>query len=145
MQKISMERNAAVVKRKTFALSLPKSVRRRYMLFVILVAPAFLLRFTTSAYPILQTILLSFTNLNAIKRTNDYVGLQNYVDMTKDFGVRGALSFTIIYVLASTALELAVGMRLGRRQQDAEIRLRVLEIEVLAGVAAGDHLPGRRP
>lgn len=98
------------VKRKFSLLPQSKSVRRRYLLFVILVAPAFLLRLTTAAYPILQTILLSFTNLSILKGTNEYVGLQNYADMTKDFGVQGALSFTIIYVLASTILELIVGM-----------------------------------
>lgn len=98
------------VKRKFSLLPQSKSVRRRYLLFVILVAPAFLLRLTTAAYPILQTILLSFTNLSILKGTNEYVGLQNYTDMTKDFGVQGALSFTIIYVLASTILELIVGM-----------------------------------
>ncbi len=91
---------------------LPQSrlARNRYVLFVVLVAPAFLLRLATAAYPILQTILLSLTNLNVLKGTDAFVGLQNYVDMTKDFGVQGSLSFTIIYVLASTILELIVGM-----------------------------------
>jgi multiple sugar transport system permease protein len=80
------------------------------LLFVILVAPAFLLRIATAAYPILQTIFLSFTNLSILKGTNDYVGLQNYGTMTNDFGVQGALFFTIVYVLASTVLELIAGM-----------------------------------
>src|SRR3989304_3087240 len=109
MQKISIQSNAPV-KSRSFLMSLSKAVQRRYLLFVILVAPAFLLRLTTAAYPIVQTILLSFTNLSVLKGTNNYVGLQNYADMTKDYGVQGALSFTIIYVLASTLLELIVGM-----------------------------------
>ncbi len=100
----------APVKRKFSILPQSKTVRRRYLLFVILVAPAFLLRIATAAYPILQTILLSLTNLSILKGTNEYVGLQNYVAMTKDFGVQGALFFTIVYVLASTVLELIVGM-----------------------------------
>ncbi len=98
------------VKRKFAILPQSKAVRRRYLLFVILVAPAFLLRIATAAYPILQTIFLSLTNLSILKGTNDYVGLQNYGAMTTDFGVQGALSFTIIYVFASTILELIVGM-----------------------------------
>ncbi|MCC7449667.1 MAG: sugar ABC transporter permease [Anaerolineae bacterium] len=110
MQKIALESHTATVKRKPFLLSTSRTARRRYVLFIILVAPAFLLRLTTAAYPILQTFLLSFTNLNAIKGTNDYIGLQNYIDITKNPGVQSALSFTIIYVLASTILELAVGM-----------------------------------
>ena len=58
--------------------ALSKATRRRYLLFLLLVAPAFLLRLTTAAYPILQTILLSFTNLNLLKNTDAFVGLQNY-------------------------------------------------------------------
>ncbi len=109
MQTGSMQRTVPV-KHKFSILPQSKTVRRRYLLFVILVAPAFLLRIATAAYPILQTILLSLTNLSILKGTNEYVGLQNYVAMTKDFGVQGALFFTIVYVLASTVLELIVGM-----------------------------------
>jgi multiple sugar transport system permease protein len=84
--------------------------QRRMLLFLLLVAPAFLLRLTTAAYPIVQTIQLSFTNTNLLKGTSDYVGLQNYVTMTKDYGVQGALGFTITYVLGSTLIELVIGM-----------------------------------
>jgi len=91
-----------------FALS--KAARRRYVLFVLLVAPAFLLRLITAAYPILQTIYLSFTNLDLIKNTNTFVGLQNYLAMRNDYGVRYSVSFTIIFVVASTILDLTVGM-----------------------------------
>ncbi len=83
---------------------------RRYILFALLVAPAFLLRLSTAAYPILQSILLSFTNMSILKGTNEFVGLQNYANMRTDFGVLGALNFTIIYVVATTVLDLAVGM-----------------------------------
>lgn len=83
---------------------------RRYILFAVLVAPAFLLRLSTAAYPILQSILLSFTNLSILKGTNEFVGLQNYANMRTDYGVLGALNFTIIYVLATTVLDLVAGM-----------------------------------
>jgi multiple sugar transport system permease protein len=91
-----------------FALS--KFTQRRYMLFILLIAPAFLLRLTTAAYPILQTIYLSFTNLNLIKNTNDFIGLQNYPAVTSDNGVQGALYFTVMLVIGSTILDLVVGM-----------------------------------
>src|SRR4030095_4052708 len=61
--------------------SLSRMTRRRYWLFILLVAPAFLLRLTTAAYPILQTIYLSFTNLSILKGTNDFIGLKNYLAM----------------------------------------------------------------
>lgn len=87
-----------------------RAIRRRYVLFVLLVSPAFLLRFTTAVYPIIQTFLYSFRNFSLLKGTNEYIGLENYTNITSNYGVRGALSFTIIYVLASTILELVAGL-----------------------------------
>ncbi len=110
MRKMSSETTLAIDRPGLSGFTLSRYQRRRYLLFVILVAPAFLLRFLTAAYPITQTVLLSFTNLNLRNGTNDYVGLQNYIDMAKDYSVQGALSFTLIYVIGSTVLELGVGL-----------------------------------
>lgn len=100
----------AYVRGKSFRLTLSKATRRRYLLFIILVTPAFLLRLSTAASPILQTVYLSFTNLSILKGTNEFVGLQNYGDMLNDYGVRGAFTFTLLYVLSSAVLQLIVGM-----------------------------------
>jgi multiple sugar transport system permease protein len=90
--------------------SLSRSTRQRYLLFILLVLPAFLLRLLTAAYPILQTIYLGFTNLSILKGTNDFVGLKNYLAMRTDIGVQGATSFTIVFIVATTALDLIFGM-----------------------------------
>lgn len=103
-------RNDARLKDKLFPSALSRATRRRYVLFILLVAPAFLLRLSTAASPILQTIYLSFTNLSVLKGTNEFVGIQNYWDMVNDYSVQGAITFTIIYVLASGVLQLMVGM-----------------------------------
>ncbi len=109
-----MPRNVAVTarsaRRQGLALPTFKPGGRRYLLFLVLVAPAFLLRFSTAAYPIGQTVAFSFTNLSLLKGTNSFVGLQNYRDMLNDYGVQGALSFTIIYVLSTAVLDLIVGL-----------------------------------
>lgn len=91
-------------------LSSSRTTRRRYLLFILLVAPAFLLRLVTAAYPIVQTIYLSFTNLSLLKGTSAFVGLDNYLAMPGNIGVRGATSFTLIFIVATTALDLAFGM-----------------------------------
>jgi multiple sugar transport system permease protein len=87
-----------------------RSTQRRYLLFIVLVAPAFLLRLVTAAFPIMQTIYLSLTNLDVLKNTNEFIGLQNFPAVASDPGVRSALSFTVILVLGATTLELIVGM-----------------------------------
>ncbi len=98
------------VKGKTFLLALSKATRRRYLLFIVLVAPAFLLRLSTAAAPIVQTIYLSFTNLSILRGTNEFVGIQNYGVMVNDYGVRSAFTFTILYVVSSAVLQLIIGM-----------------------------------
>ncbi len=112
MREISISSTVTSVKPRSSLIS--RLIARRYLLFVGLVAPAFLLRLITAAYPIYQTILLSFTNTDLIGGTNDYVGLQNYSKIMSDYGVQGALSFTITFVIGSTALELVVGMMIAQ-------------------------------
>jgi len=99
-----------LVKPKPARLTLTAAARRRYLLFVILVAPAFALRLLTAAYPIFQTIVLSLTNLDLIKNTNDFVGLQNFQIMANNFGVRGSLEFTLLFVFGSTFLSVGIGL-----------------------------------
>jgi multiple sugar transport system permease protein len=74
------------------------------------VAPAFLLRILTAAYPILQTIYLAFTNTDLLKGTNDFVGFKNFTSMMNNYGVKGALTFTIEFVIATTIIDLILGM-----------------------------------
>jgi multiple sugar transport system permease protein len=90
--------------------SLSRMTRRRYWLFILLITPAFLLRLTTAAYPILQTIYLGFTNLSILRGTNDFVGLDNYLKMGSNIGVRGATVFTLVFILTTTILDLVFGM-----------------------------------
>src|SRR6266542_3918437 len=91
-------------------ISLSRTTRRRYLLFILLITPAFLLRLITAAYPILQTIYLGFTNLSILKGTNDFIGLKNYLAMGSNVGVRSATAFTIVFILTTTLLDLAFGM-----------------------------------
>lgn len=109
MQKIAARLDMHI-KDKLLSLTWTKATRRRYLLFIVLVAPAFLLRLSTAASPIIQTIYLSLTNLSILKGTNEFIGLQNYGDMINDYGVRSAFTFTVLYVVASAILQLIMGM-----------------------------------
>lgn len=87
-----------------------KSKLRRYVIFILLITPVFLFRVITAAYPIFNTIWLSFTDTNLLNATNNFIGLNNYKTMTSDFAVRSAVGFTISYVLVSTILQLILGL-----------------------------------
>ncbi len=92
-------------------LSLHLSRRQRqYLLFTLLVLPALVLRLLTAAYPIVRTFQLSLRDISLLYGTDTYVGLENYQLLQDDFGVRGAIDFTIIFVLVSTILQLVLGL-----------------------------------
>jgi multiple sugar transport system permease protein len=111
---MATKNDAAAVKHRVLLQAPSRSTVRRYALFILLVSPAFLLRLATAAYPIAQTVLYSFTNYNLLKGTNSYVGFQNYDRLPSNYGFHGAISFTILYVLASTFLELVVGLMIAQ-------------------------------
>ncbi len=110
----SSARTIAIAGRR-FAIRMPsRATRRRYALFALLVSPALLLRFGTAVYPIVQTILYSFRNFSLLRGTDEFIGLKNYADLSTNYGVRGALTFTVMYVVASTILGLIVGLMIAQ-------------------------------
>lgn len=83
----------------------------RYGVFIILVAPAILLRFGTAAYPIVEAAQLSFKNFEYYGTVESDAGWQNYKDLPdKDFGIRSTVEFTALFVIGSTILQLIFGM-----------------------------------
>ena len=83
---------------------------RTYLLFAALVTPVLVLRGFGAAYPIVDTIRLSFTNLSILGGTNEYVGLENFRNLWDDYVVRESVTFTAVFVLVSTFLELVLGL-----------------------------------
>ena len=90
-------------------IALSSSVRR-YLTFLLLVAPIVILRLTTTAYPIVRTAELSLTNSSLLSGTDQFIGFANFTAMRTDFGILSAIRFTIIFVLGSTFLQLIVGL-----------------------------------
>ncbi len=83
---------------------------RRYLTFLLLVAPVVVLRLVTTAYPIVNTVSLSTTNSSLLSGTSQFIGLDNYRAMVSDFGIATAIRFTLAFVLGSTLLQLIAGL-----------------------------------
>jgi multiple sugar transport system permease protein len=83
---------------------------RRYLLFVLLIAPAFILRLATAIYPLGRTLELSLRDFRNYGTVETYVGLDNFRYLPEDFGFNGAISFTILFVVFSTIFQLVIGM-----------------------------------
>ncbi len=61
-------------------------------------------------WPFVNAILLSFTVRNIVTRSEQYVGLANYVRLWNDAEFRGAVNNTIVFTVASVICKFIVGM-----------------------------------
>ncbi len=77
---------------------------------IILLLPALLVMALFTVYPMVRGVTMSFTNANIMRKTNDFVGLENYARMLADevfwISLRQSVSLTVIVVL----LQLVFGL-----------------------------------
>jgi multiple sugar transport system permease protein len=87
--------------------------RRRTRLILLgyaLVAPAIIWRLAVAIYPFLNTVFQSFTNSSPLAGTPRFIGLGNYIRMFHDPVVLQSLSFTAIFTVASTLIQLVYAL-----------------------------------
>jgi multiple sugar transport system permease protein len=87
-----------------------KATYKRWLIAYALVAPVVLWRMATTLYPFFRTAYLSFFDQNPVRRTDDYIGLDNYREMWDDPAIRDALHFTFTFTVASVALQVVLGL-----------------------------------
>jgi multiple sugar transport system permease protein len=87
-----------------------KFTRNRLLAALLLLLPALGLRLFTSVYPFFQTFYFSFTNYNPAFPPLEFIGFDNFVRMSNDLAVKSSLSFTVVFVLVSTLLQLIFGV-----------------------------------
>jgi len=92
---------------RTRAFSL---AHRRWLLAYALIAPALLWRFATALYPLGYTAYLSFFDRSPLRRSFDFVGLENYQRLLGDEAVHQTLEFTAIFTIASVGLQVCYGL-----------------------------------
>lgn len=91
-------------------------MRRKMLVFYLMVIPAFLLFFTFHTFPVLMGIFYSFTNWNGLAPAYKMVGLKNYINVFKDSEVYSAYWFTFKFAILTTiavnviSLLVAVGL-----------------------------------
>ena len=90
-------------------------------------------------YPILQSVLTSFTDRNPLKPTSSFVGFDNYLELFTDARLAASLRFTIIVVvvvtLAANAFGLLFALLLNRKSTGFNVmRTLVFIPQVLSGV-----------
>ncbi len=87
--------------------------RRRTRLILLgyaLVAPAVIWRLAVAIYPFLVTVFQSFTNASPFGDTTRFIGLSNFTRMFRDSAIIQSLTFTFLFTVASTLLQLIYGI-----------------------------------
>ncbi len=84
--------------------------RNRYFVALLLLLPALGLRLFTSVYPFFRTFYFALTNYNPAFPPLKFIGLGNFLRMKSDMGVQASVSFTIVFVVVSTLLQLVFGI-----------------------------------
>jgi multiple sugar transport system permease protein len=81
---------------------------RMLLMFALLVLPALALRLLTAVWPMIETVDWSFRRVDAMG-AGRYVGLANFSRFATDPVMTGSLSFSFVFVGASTALQIVLG------------------------------------
>ena len=82
----------------------------RYLAALLLLLPALGLRLFTSVYPFFRTFYFALTDYNPAFPPLRFTGLANFVRMGNDLAVSSSVSFTVMFVVFSTLLQLFFGV-----------------------------------
>lgn len=72
--------------------------------------PTFVIMLAVAIYPLGRTIFLSFTDYSFFEERSEFVGIDNYIYLFKDYEWRSALWNTLFFAVASVFLQLVIGM-----------------------------------
>jgi multiple sugar transport system permease protein len=91
-------------------LRFSKMARARYLAAFLLLLPAIGLRLFTTLYPFFRTFYFALTDFNPAFPPLKFIGIGNFTRMRLDIGVSSSVTFTIVFVVVSTLLQLAFGI-----------------------------------
>jgi ABC-type sugar transport system permease subunit len=117
MFEVAIGKGKSVMATTTQTAALParkSSLRERFdlgsgMLPYFLVAPTIIIIALVAVYPIIDSIRLSLLDNPLLPSGTAFVGLRNYIQVLGDPAFRGSVGITLVFSVASVALETLVG------------------------------------
>ncbi len=76
----------------------------------VMIMPTVLILVLMTVYPVLFTILYSFTDYNFLKGTHPFSGLKNYIALFQNTYFRQAVCNTVLFTVCAVVLEVALGL-----------------------------------
>lgn len=102
-------------------------VKWEHYLGYLFIAPAFLFVAVFLIYPSIFAIQLSFHKWSGMTPGfEEFVGLRNYVELTRDYALPTAIRNNLIYVVGTTAGQMALGLLLAIMLDTKTIRGKVI-------------------
>ncbi len=106
-------KQAPVARRRWAMWEAPRSewARSRERLAWLLMLPSLLVVLGVALYPLVRTLLMSFTDARLSRaREVNFVGLNNYIDLLTDAAFRNALWNTTVFTVAAVFFETVLGL-----------------------------------
>lgn len=78
----------------------------------LMLSPTVIVMLALTAYPLIFTLIYSFTNFNYLKRSakTEFIGIQNFIDLFENNYFRQAVWNTILFTILAVALEMLIGL-----------------------------------
>lgn len=96
-----------MVKKQKEGLTLASTSTRRFA--NTMVSPTVIILLVMTAYPLIFTLIYSFTDYNLMKRNTSFVALKNYADLLGNAYFRQAIWNTVKFTVLTVALEMVCG------------------------------------
>ena len=74
--------------------------------------PSTLVLMAVSIYPVFNSIFMSFTNENLLRKETEFIGLGNYIRLAEDSEFWGSVGFTFVYAFSVVILSYILGLAL---------------------------------
>lgn len=89
-----------------------KGIRGTQGFAYVMTAPTVIILLLMTAYPVVFTVVYSFTDYNYLKGTHTFIALENYVSLFQNIYFRQAVVNTLVFTVLAVVLETVLGLLL---------------------------------
>ena len=89
-----------------------KGIRGTQEFAYVMTAPTVIILLLMTAYPVVFTVVYSFTDYNYLKGTHIFIALENYVSLFQNIYFRQAVVNTLVFTVLAVVLETVLGLLL---------------------------------
>lgn len=101
---------------------LNSNTKRKYIWAYIFLLPQLIMFLGISLYPIVMSYVYSFYEWQGVGPLEEFVGLQNYIELFQDARFWGAFVHTVVYVVGITVLGVGLALILAIILNDAQMK-----------------------